>query len=386
VSAEAGSGVAWVVLFAIVPLIALMLTSFVKLSVVLALLRNAIGAPDAPSALVVTGLSLILTGFVMTPVAIDMIRAAEPSGGLPAGPPRPAPSDAAPPPGTGAVVPGGGGDAARGEASRAAATGSAGRGPGPIADAIADGAQAGSSDRVGSAERGPGPIADAIAGGAQAGSSDRVGSAERGPGPIADATAGGAQPRSGDRVASREPAAGREAGGARGVRTAGTGIAAAGSGGPDAGSAPAGASADPARALDLEAALQRLVPAHHRGTLAAAQRAREPLRAFLSRHTAERDRETFVAAATAMGRSVAGDELWVLAPAFLTSELREAFAIAALVFVPFLVVDLVVGLGLAALGLAATSPQAIALPLKLMLFVAVDGWRLLVDALLRGYA
>ena len=81
-----------------------------------------------------------------------------------------------------------------------------------------------------------------------------------------------------------------------------------------------------------------------------------------------------------------GDEIWVLAPAFLATELREAFAIAVLVFVPFLVIDLVVGLALAALGLTATSPQTVALPLKLLLFVAVDGWRLLLDGLIRGYA
>jgi flagellar biosynthesis protein FliP len=75
----------------------------------------------------------------------------------------------------------------------------------------------------------------------------------------------------------------------------------------------------------------------------------------------------------------------VLAPAFLATELREAFAIAVLIFVPFLVIDLVAGLGLAALGLATTQPQTIALPLKLLLFVAVDGWRLLLESLLRGY-
>ena len=73
-----------------------------------------------------------------------------------------------------------------------------------------------------------------------------------------------------------------------------------------------------------------------------------------------------------MGRGARGDELWVLAPAFLTTELREAFAIAVLLFLPFLVIDLVVGLGLAALGMTSTSPQTVALPIKLLLFVAVD--------------
>src|SRR6185369_6639711 len=74
-------------LVAIVPLVVLTLTSFVKLSVVLSLVRNAIGAPDAPSGLVVTGLSLVLTFFVMAPVAVQMVQAA-------AAAPPPAPQQA----------------------------------------------------------------------------------------------------------------------------------------------------------------------------------------------------------------------------------------------------------------------------------------------------
>ena len=99
-------------------------------------------------------------------------------------------------------------------------------------------------------------------------------------------------------------------------------------------------------------------------------RALGPLKAVLARHANSRDRATFVDLAGRMGHQVSGDELWVVAPAFLTTELREAFAIAVLIFIPFLVVDLVVGLGLAALGLQTTSPQVVALPLKLLLFVS----------------
>jgi len=142
--------------------------------------------------------------------------------------------------------------------------------------------------------------------------------------------------------------------------------------------------ADP-RPLDLEGAIRGLVPAPYRPQVDAAARALAPLRGFLARHAGARDRETFTGLATRMGRTVSGDEIWILAPAFVTTELREAFAIAVLIFVPFLVLDLIVGLGLAALGLSSTSPQAIALPLKLLLFVSVDGWRLLIDSLLRGY-
>ncbi len=116
------------------------------------------------------------------------------------------------------------------------------------------------------------------------------------------------------------------------------------------------------------------------------ERSLGPLETFLARHAAAKDRATFVELAARMGHAARGDELWVLAPAFLTTELKEAFAIAVLIFLPFLVIDLVVGLGLAALGLTSTTPQVVALPLKLLLFVSVDGWRLLVDSLLRGYA
>jgi flagellar biosynthesis protein FliP len=150
--------------------------------------------------------------------------------------------------------------------------------------------------------------------------------------------------------------------------------------------AAAEASGAAARPFDLDAAVRELVPPAYRGDVDAVARALGPLRGFLARHASAPDRETFVVLAGRMGRSVQGDELWVLAPAFVTTELREAFAIAVLIFIPFLVIDLVVGLGLAALGLTSTSPQAIALPLKLLLFVSVDGWRLLIDSLLRGYA
>ena len=215
-------------LVAVVPLVALVLTGFVKVSVVLSLLRTALGIPDAPSGLVITGLSLVLTLFIMAPVVIDMANATA------SGPVQPAP---APPP---------------------------------------------------------------------------------------------------------EPGS-------------------------------------------MDAAVHALVPAEYAHDVDAAERAMAPLRAFLLAHAAPNDRATFVALAKQRGRDVKGDELWVVAPAFAASQLREAFAIAVVIFVPFLVIDLVVSLGLAALGLHTTRPEVVALPLKLLLFVAVDGWRMLLDSLVRGY-
>ena len=209
-------------LVALVPLIALALTSFVKISVVLSLVRNALGAPDAPSGLVVMALSLILTVFIMAPVAANMVDAAR----QPAGPTQPAPDDG----------------------------------------------------------------------------------------------------------------------------------------------------------------LRQLLPPPVRDQLPAIERAVVPLEQFLTEHSSPTNRSTFVGLASELGHPAKGDELWVLAPAFVTTELQEAFAIAVLIFIPFLVIDLVVGLSLAALGLSTTSPQVVALPLKLLLFVAVDGWRLIVEGLVRGYA
>ena len=239
-----------VALIAIVPLIVLMLTCFVKVSVVLSLLRNAIGATDAPSGLVVMGVSLVLTLFVMAPIAVEMVQAAAtaPAAPVPAVPAVPVRAVPVPPVTVTPVIP----------------------------------------------------------------------------------------------PATRAP-------------------------------------------LDLDAALRRIVPVERHAELAAFERALGPLRGFLARHAAAPDRQTFVDLSARMGHPARGDELSVLAPAFLTTELKEAFAIAVLIFIPFLVLDLLVGLGLASLGLTSTNPQIVALPLKLLLFVAVDGWRLLIDSLLRGY-
>jgi type III secretion protein R len=292
---------AFVAVLAIVPLVVLMLTSFVKISVVLSLLRNAIGAPDAPSGLVVMGLSLILTFFVMAPVAIDMVHAAVDG------------ASTAPVPGP--TVP---------------APGAASSSPGAIE---------------------PTPVPATSSPGA------------------ASSSPGGSRSSPGVTVPTPAPA------------TSSRGAASSPPTPDDGASAPAVET----RPLDLDGTIRGLVPAQYRPQVDAAVRALVPLRGFLARHASPRDRETFTALATQMGRTVGGDELWILAPAFVTTELREAFAIAVLIFVPFLVLDLLVGLGLAALGLSSTPPGAIALPLKLLLFVSVDGWRLLIDSLLRGY-
>ena len=119
-------------------------------------------------------------------------------------------------------------------------------------------------------------------------------------------------------------------------------------------------------------------------------RAAGPVREFLARFARPDDRGAFLDVARrlrpAEGPAPAEDDLAVLAPAFVVSELRRAFTIGFVVFIPFLAVDLVVANVLLALGLTQLSPTSVALPFKLLLFVAVDGWRLLARALALSYA
>jgi type III secretion protein R len=138
-------------------------------------------------------------------------------------------------------------------------------------------------------------------------------------------------------------------------------------------------------------ALAREVRGH--GTEASVARleaAAGPVRAFLVRFARADDRAAFLDVAQRLrGPNEAPpheQDLAVLAPAFVVSELRRAFTIGFLVFVPFLVVDLVVANVLLALGLTQLSPTSVALPFKLLLFVAVDGWRVLARSLAASYA
>lgn len=123
-----------------------------------------------------------------------------------------------------------------------------------------------------------------------------------------------------------------------------------------------------------------------RGVVGAAS---DPLRAFLKANAGVREKARFLALAKkargADAGAVSADDLPVLVPAFMTTELYEAFALGFLIFLPFLVLDLVVANVLAALGLTTTSPTHVSLPLKLLLFVAVDGWGLLAQSLVSGY-
>lgn len=114
--------------------------------------------------------------------------------------------------------------------------------------------------------------------------------------------------------------------------------------------------------------------------------AREPVRAFLQRHAGDSETAMLVELGKERPTPATPDDLSVLWASFALRELREAFELAFFVFLPFLVLDLVVGHALLALGLPGLSATAVALPFKLLLFVAADGFLLVTRALLLGYA
>ena len=108
-----------------------------------------------------------------------------------------------------------------------------------------------------------------------------------------------------------------------------------------------------------------------------------PLINFLELNTPPGDLEFFLGLSAEPVPADPG--LSVLLPAFAVSEIKEAFLIGFLLFVPFLVIDLIVANVLLALGMHMTAPAAISLPLKLLLFVAVDGWDVLISGLVVSY-
>jgi flagellar biosynthetic protein FliP len=118
----------------------------------------------------------------------------------------------------------------------------------------------------------------------------------------------------------------------------------------------------------------------------AIDKAEVPLKTWMLKQTRTPELDMFATEQHDKVAKPADLPMTAVVPAFVLSEVQTGFTIGFVIFIPFLVIDLVIALGLASLGLASTPPQAIALPMKLLLFVAVDGWRLLIDSLLRGYA
>ncbi|HKI97757.1 MAG TPA: flagellar type III secretion system pore protein FliP [bacterium] len=118
----------------------------------------------------------------------------------------------------------------------------------------------------------------------------------------------------------------------------------------------------------------------------ALERASVPLKDFMQKFVREKDLALFMnIAKVPRPRTIQDVPIYVLIPAFITSELKTAFEIGFLLYIPFLVVDLVVSSVLMAMGMMMLPPIMISLPLKLMLFVLVDGWNLIIGSLVQSF-
>ena len=126
------------------------------------------------------------------------------------------------------------------------------------------------------------------------------------------------------------------------------------------------------------------------GMIKAVGRGAEPMREFLYRHSEQKHRDFFVRTAREMwGKDLSANlqekDFLVLAPSFMVTELTSAFEIGFLLFLPFVVIDLVVSNILLAMGMMMVSPVMISMPLKLFLFVMADGWTRLIQGLVLTY-
>jgi type III secretion protein R len=124
--------------------------------------------------------------------------------------------------------------------------------------------------------------------------------------------------------------------------------------------------------------------------LAAANAAKEPLREFLIKHAKSRERAFFLNTARkalpeARAAELTERDFIVIVPAFTVSELAVAFQIGFLIFLPFIVIDLVISNILMAMGMMMLSPTTVSLPFKLLLFVLIDGWVKLAHGLVLSY-
>ncbi|MDK2123785.1 flagellar type III secretion system pore protein FliP [Parachitinimonas caeni] len=118
----------------------------------------------------------------------------------------------------------------------------------------------------------------------------------------------------------------------------------------------------------------------------ALERGSVPLKQFMMRQTRQKDLALFIELSNSPAPKGPEDvSMKALVPAFVTSELKTAFQIGFLVFIPFLIIDMVVASVLMAMGMMMVSPVIISLPFKLMLFVLVDGWTLLIASLVQSF-
>ncbi|NRQ13626.1 flagellar type III secretion system pore protein FliP [Ensifer sesbaniae] len=115
----------------------------------------------------------------------------------------------------------------------------------------------------------------------------------------------------------------------------------------------------------------------------------EPFREFMLANTRDKDLQLFIDIAKEKGQTVVDDDkvdLRAVVPAFMISEIRRGFEIGFLIMLPFLVIDLIVATITMAMGMMMLPPTAISLPFKILFFVLIDGWNLLVGSLVRSFS
>ncbi|MDH5834455.1 EscR/YscR/HrcR family type III secretion system export apparatus protein [Luteimonas kalidii] len=321
-----------IVALALAPFVAVMVTSFTKIVVVLSLLRNALGLQQVPPNVVINGLAIVLSIYVMYPVILQTYEAvtAHQQG-------RPVPAEVQ------AQVDRREREQAarmRAQAERAAQRAQPSGAPGAPAAPAGPLAQ----------DAEPPPASPAAADALQAESEAETARAASEPGPL--------------------------------FRNVTTDASAAGA-------------ADGAQAEIVVPAPAQSTPAVAAGTdgarlLAMFEAGKEPLRTFLIQHSNDAERGFFLRSARSLlpesrRNDLSVDDFIVVVPAFTVSELTAAFQIGFLIFLPFLIIDLVVANILLALGMMMMSPTTVSLPFKLLLFVLIDGWAKLVHGLVLTY-
>ncbi|MCC6954319.1 MAG: hypothetical protein IT290_09395 [Deltaproteobacteria bacterium] len=374
--------------FALLPIGVLMVTSFVKISIVLNVIRSAIAAPGVPSAAMTGLLSLVLTGQVMAPIAREMWERAE-------------------------VVLSGSGEFLVGkEGARSQATQREGvqaeRVVSPLAGMVSSPAAVSSPTAVSSDMRAVG----ILLGGASTSRSVADSS------PKASSSINGASPATASAAARSASASSRKAkSGGRSARPPGTEVSKTGlkrarrGSGEELSTNPADRSAK----LALSASESMWI-----ARLCAVPFVISPLEGFLRRHARMREREFFARRPSGGGSSsdggssvapggceygeplepnvrsrhhymaaeppaIVGENLITLIPAFLVSELASAFRVGFILALPFLVIDLVIVNILVTLGMSMVNPTQVSLPIKLAVFLLADGWFLLSESLVLSY-
>ncbi|WP_281439901.1 EscR/YscR/HrcR family type III secretion system export apparatus protein [Lysobacter capsici] len=294
-----------VVSLALAPFVAVMVTSFTKIVVVLSLLRNALGLQQVPPNVVINGLAIVLSIYVMYPVILETHDAinARMSGTTVAA------ATQGQPPGTAAA------------ATPATATPATAAAPGVAAA--------------------PGAVPAATA----AAAATVPGAPAAAPATTTTNTA---------TAQSAAPAAGAKRPAAPSALLGGTGK------------------------MDTTRLLQMM------------DAGKEPLRAFLIKHSSDAERAFFLRSAQRLlppnaRADISVNDFLVVIPAFTVSELTAAFQIGFLIFLPFLIIDLVVSNILLSLGMMMLSPTTVSLPFKLLLFVLIGGWAKLVHGLVLTY-